>query len=329
MSSLPFRLAPHPDEILGSWLARLRLHNSDGWWWVALRNAGYGPRSDAYVFDIPAYSPLIEAFFRRIGMAGYEQVLLDLTTLPYWLAFDAGPPDSGFLPGTNLLPLLGTRKGVVRSVSAMARRYRARAGIRFCPRCLDEDVRTVGEPYWHRAHQLPNVTCCPDHRVRLQTCCPRCGRACIPDEIGRIPLPRLNCECGLKLNEVAIRAGKADVRQKLAIVSRDALLARLPVCSRSQMHAFLRSRLHSRELGPVIKAAYGQWTQWDSFPSPDPHRDDRRRLSRPGDRREPCSVGRFDPPDGKAHLETGKGKKKAAETTDPIFPVENPLLKYE
>lgn len=282
VSAPPFWLPPRPDEILGSWIARIRLHNGDGWWHAALHEAGFGLRSDAYVFDIPTYSIPMEAFLQSIGMESYERVLLDLTTLPYWLAFDAGAPDSGTLLGTSLLPVLGTRKGIIKRVSAMARRYRAWAGIRFCPRCLDEDILTVGEPYWHRAHQLPNVTCCPDHHVLLRTCCARCGRAYIPDHTGRIPLPLTKCECGCELNKSAVPVDKTSSWMKLAIISRDALIARQPACSRTEIRAFLRSRVRSRELRPIIDEAYRDRFLTATLPPALPDRDDWLWLSTSG-----------------------------------------------
>ncbi len=35
--------------------------------------------------------------------------------------------------------------------------------LRFCPSCRRLDVRTWGEPYWHRMHQLPGVLVCCEH----------------------------------------------------------------------------------------------------------------------------------------------------------------------
>ncbi|MGF6605795.1 hypothetical protein OKW45_000695 [Paraburkholderia sp. WSM4175] len=199
-------------------------------------------------------------------MAGEEQALTDLTTLPYWLAFDAAPPEDGQLSGTTLNVLLGTRKGIVRNMSAMARRYRARAGIRFCPQCLEDDVRCFGEPYWHRTHQLPNVTCCPGHRIRLLNCCPRCARVYIAGETGSIPLPKMQCECGCDLGRPGDPVTETDIRYKLAVVSRDALLVGTSLCSRSQMRDFFRSRIHSGELEHLIENAYGPSALSRSFP---------------------------------------------------------------
>lgn len=42
-----------------------------------------------------------------------------------------------------------------------------RAGCRYCPVCYDEDKKKYGEPYWHREHQIPLLTICPQHKCKL------------------------------------------------------------------------------------------------------------------------------------------------------------------
>jgi hypothetical protein len=40
--------------------------------------------------------------------------------------------------------------------------------LQFCPLCAAEDRSSIGETYWHRIHQVPGVTVCPFHKIRLQ-----------------------------------------------------------------------------------------------------------------------------------------------------------------
>jgi hypothetical protein len=40
--------------------------------------------------------------------------------------------------------------------------------LRFCPTCAVEDRKRVGEPYWHRIHQISGVMMCPLHAVFLE-----------------------------------------------------------------------------------------------------------------------------------------------------------------
>ena len=39
--------------------------------------------------------------------------------------------------------------------------------LRFCPLCVNEDRETYGETYWHRKHQIRNMSICTKHRCRL------------------------------------------------------------------------------------------------------------------------------------------------------------------
>lgn len=39
--------------------------------------------------------------------------------------------------------------------------------IRYCPICAQEDRERYGETYWHRTHQMPEITICPKHHCRL------------------------------------------------------------------------------------------------------------------------------------------------------------------
>jgi hypothetical protein len=266
VSHPPFGFPPCPDEIFGSWLSRIRLHNGDGWWRTALRNAGYGARSNENSFDIPRHSQELITLLHDIGMIDGQQALLNLTTLPYWLAFDAAPPETGHIRGTTLNVLFGTRKGIVRNIAAMARRYRARVGMRLCAQCLQDDIRAFGEPYWHRTHQLPNVTCCPDHRLHLLNRCPHCSKVFMDTGAGRISLPKMICECASDLRQISDVVAETDVRYRLAVLSRDALLMSTPLCSRSQLREFLRSRIRSSDLDYLIDSVYGQFALSRSLP---------------------------------------------------------------
>ena len=39
--------------------------------------------------------------------------------------------------------------------------------LRFCPLCVKEDRETYGEAYWHRKHQIRNMSICTRHKCRL------------------------------------------------------------------------------------------------------------------------------------------------------------------
>ena len=41
--------------------------------------------------------------------------------------------------------------------------------LSYCPECVKEDIRTFGETYWHRLHQIQGVECCPKHYVQIES----------------------------------------------------------------------------------------------------------------------------------------------------------------
>lgn len=40
--------------------------------------------------------------------------------------------------------------------------------LKFCPKCMEEDLKKYGESYWHRIHQVQCVEVCPKHKIILQ-----------------------------------------------------------------------------------------------------------------------------------------------------------------
>lgn len=49
---LPYVPQPYPDEILGSWLARVFLQNGNGVWRPLMEAAGYGTKLQVPLFDL-------------------------------------------------------------------------------------------------------------------------------------------------------------------------------------------------------------------------------------------------------------------------------------
>jgi hypothetical protein len=46
--------------------------------------------------------------------------------------------------------------------------FRANHPLKFCPVCMQEDVRNSSTPYWHWSHQQPGVWICPVHAQLLE-----------------------------------------------------------------------------------------------------------------------------------------------------------------
>ncbi len=267
MMVLPFVPNPNPDEILGSWLARVALHNGRGAWRAVLEDVGLGRKIESPVFDMVPHNGKLEGLLHALG-TGYERAMLELTTLPYWLTFDAVEQGVSSIPGMPRTPALSDGRGGPRSsMPKMGIGYSGGRALspRFCPECLKMDFETCGEPYWHRTHQILNVVVCHLHGVPLRSKCPKCD---IPIALGArslIPLPRMRCECG---SDLCVTPPTPEVQEnylKLAKLSAQALARPLPYGKRLQIRGFflgvLRHRLgagHGRYLH-AIQQAFGNW----------------------------------------------------------------------
>lgn len=86
-----------------SWIARNALHNGLGARRVLLREVRVRS-SDAHTFYIPNFPPSIAALFKILDAQGYEQVLLERATLPYWLEVQAAGQTESTIPRTAMLP---------------------------------------------------------------------------------------------------------------------------------------------------------------------------------------------------------------------------------
>lgn len=81
----------------------------------------------------------------------------------------------------------------------------------YCPDCVKEDIRRVGEAYFHRIHQVPGVLVCPDHLCKLNK------YEVTDNERGRISLVKINLKhidfasryiVESEINEVLIKIAK-------------------------------------------------------------------------------------------------------------------------
>lgn len=258
MLKLPFVVPPYPDEILGSWTARIKLHNGANAWRVLLREAKLDHHQHFLGFDIPNYSPALGELLPALGEKDYERILLEHTTLPYWLSFDAAPANNGFFPGTATLPLvLSTDRRVITNLRQLGSQHFERLKARYCPMCLSRDLMKMGEPYWHRIHQLPNLTYCPEHQTRLLSGCPGCGRTNSLDVDHEITPPRMRCICGHSLNSAISIVRPSRVQQRHTRIARDALSSGRPLCNQSQVRAFLAARVTPEELRRIIDETCG------------------------------------------------------------------------
>ncbi|MYM29301.1 hypothetical protein GTP58_13305 [Duganella sp. CY15W] len=164
---LPFIPAPYPNEIFGSWLGRIRHLNQAGAWDQLKLDCGL---TDRWLgcFDIPDNHARHQRLFEALG-TNLGWVLKNLTTYPYFEALGAGVD---LVPGTTRYAIHDTK---LMSKLGVSRIPNASSMPRYCPCCIASDITEVGEPFWHREHQLPNVFYCVTHRQLLKATCGTCN----------------------------------------------------------------------------------------------------------------------------------------------------------
>lgn len=207
---------PFPDETFPSWIARYHILSGDP----------SPTRTVTRLFGTPAFGVTsnlpchLEHFFKQLPeglMAGVDEMIDQLTLLPYYRPF----LKPSALAGIKDAMAFGGRGGVATKVSFARNTILKTWFARFCPVCIQEDLRRFGQPYWHRSHQLPGVTVCARHGCLLLERCRSCQH-----EIGQynhLYLPHLVCINGHRLTEQVDYVARDDRRLLLASIS-DALL---------------------------------------------------------------------------------------------------------
>ena len=89
-----------------------------------------------------------------------KRLLMENTLAPYYTRFFAPKKKDVILDR-----LLHGKTAGITSIDLYG--LDGKQGLRYCPRCYDQDIGRYGEPYWHREHQIPLMPLCPEHSVPL------------------------------------------------------------------------------------------------------------------------------------------------------------------
>ena len=70
----------------------------------------------------------------------------------------------------KIISSMGSTEGgkIHARVGIVASRVPIPTYFRYCPRCLEEQITELGEPYWMRMHQLPGINVCIEHNCKLE-----------------------------------------------------------------------------------------------------------------------------------------------------------------
>ena len=153
----------YPDELVYSWFCRYYVHSGCFSHKMALQEL-YCKKSD-YLSKEFIGNLNNEAMKQIDEIYSLDKLVLDHTMYPQYARFIplAEKKEALYHLGHDscdahhLFPVLPRNDG---------ERY-----LRYCPLCVKDDRETYGEAYWHRKHQIRNMSICTKHKCRLMETC--------------------------------------------------------------------------------------------------------------------------------------------------------------
>ncbi|OBA03950.1 hypothetical protein A9P44_20240 [Paenibacillus polymyxa] len=158
----------YPDELISSFMARMhwiRGHKSIR----ATYNNLLELRAGRPVHDLP--SGLVTFIQKFKFKCSVEELIYSHTLYPYYQPFWSEQQRRRVKK-----EMLSDKSQITHLVSGvMPSVIKTHKQLKLCPLCIQQDEQRYGEPYWHRAHQLPGVWACPTHHCVLMDKCFECG----------------------------------------------------------------------------------------------------------------------------------------------------------
>lgn len=149
----------YPDELVYSWFCRYYVHSGCFSHKMALQEL-YCKKSDY----------LSKEFIGNLNNEGRERISeiysLDKLALDHTMY----PQYARFIPlaeKKEALYRLGYDSCDVHHLFPVLPRNDRERYLRYCPLCVKDDRETYGEAYWHRKHQIRNMSICTKHKCRL------------------------------------------------------------------------------------------------------------------------------------------------------------------
>lgn len=154
---------PYPDELFFSICARYSQRIGFPSYKLAVSQMFGETIRRVNIFFPNRIENLVERTFPVNGISS-DEFITNHTILPFY---------SIFIPthkSAKIRSDMKTKSGnSAFSIGSFSRIYQHQKFIRFCPKCVENDRFTYGETFWHRLHQIPEVTHCPVHEIPLRT----------------------------------------------------------------------------------------------------------------------------------------------------------------
>ncbi|MFT5872445.1 MAG: hypothetical protein ACI8WT_001376 [Clostridium sp.] len=149
---------PYKDEILYSIIARYHYYVGNKNTKLSLMEL-FGSETLVPTVDLTSN---LKKFCRLIGNSSIynaEYFINKHTNLPFYFPF----LELNNRAGIRESMINRDGKGIYTKIGIVAGGGCSKSGLYYCPKCVLEDIGNVGEPYFHRVHQVPGVIVCPIH----------------------------------------------------------------------------------------------------------------------------------------------------------------------
>lgn len=148
----------YPDELVYSWFSRYFVRSGCTNSRMLLSQLLYSKSNN----------PSIE-FIGHLNAAAEQQITQVYSIDDLILKHTMFPQYARFLPADKRKTALAELKSYCdpHNVFTILPRNEKELWVKYCPRCAAEDRKVYGETYWHRTHQIRNMTICPIHKCKL------------------------------------------------------------------------------------------------------------------------------------------------------------------
>ena len=150
----------HEDELVYSWLSRIYTHSGFLSHKEALRYMLFSKSNNPSIEFIGHISSEFHSLISQV--ISMEELATEHTMFPQYGRF---------------IPLRQKQRALhhltkdycdAHTLFCILPRGETERYLKYCPLCIEEDRSKYGEAYWHRTHQIRNITICPKHCCYLE-----------------------------------------------------------------------------------------------------------------------------------------------------------------